>query len=171
MIYFVRKSEVAQLPSDSTALQHRLRQMVDHNEAISIDRMPVELQLDSLQMLMGNPVFTPVLVQGEHVERFLRSPLRGYASEVYMESLEVVTNYLRELQEEIVRVSDVLTRYRKDETAHTTERESIRQMLIDLGERREVLALVLQKMRSRIDAQMQEEKQRMARYELDGGQV
>lgn len=171
MIYFVRKSEVIQLPSDPTALQHRLRQMVDHNEAISIDRMPVELQLDSLQMLMGNPVFTPVLVQGEHVERFLRSPLRGYASEVYMESLEVVTNYLRELQEEIVRVSDVLTRYRKDETAHTTERESIRQMLIDLGERREVLALVLQKMRSRIDAQMQEEKQRMARYELDGGQV
>ncbi|WP_322906093.1 hypothetical protein [Paenibacillus campi] len=169
MIYFVRKSEVGQLPSDPAELQYRLRQMVGNNEAISIDRMAVELQMESVQLLMGNPVFTPLFVQGEHVERFLRSPLHGYASEVYVESLELVTAYLRELQEEIMRVSDVLTRYHQDTSTQGSERDSVRQLLIDLGERREVLMLVLQEMRNRIDTQMQQEKERLARYDLDGG--
>ncbi len=168
MIYFVRKSEVGQLPSDPTELSSRLQQMVERNEAISVDRLPAEMQMETLQLLLGNPVFTPLLIQGDHVERFLRSPLQGYASEVYVESLEVVTGYLHELQEEIVRVSEVLTRYRQTGSMQGLEREGLRQVLLDLGERREVLALILQEMRSRIDLQMQQEKERMARYELDG---
>lgn len=167
MIYFVRKTELDKLPAGGDELQRCLQRMVEQNEAIGIDRMPAEMQMQSLQLLLSNPAFSLVQVQDDYADRFVRSPLHGHANEVYLESLEVVTDYIRELQDEIIRGAESLARYRISEQDGSMERAGLRQALIDLSERREILTMVLHEIRHRIDKQMEKEKLRSTEQALE----
>ncbi|WP_017812283.1 MULTISPECIES: hypothetical protein [Paenibacillus] len=159
MIYFIKKNKVDQLPEDSRELDNHLQQMVQDNEAILIDRIPAEMQMQSMELLLGNPAFTLIHIQESHIDRFIRSPLHGHASEVYQESLDIVTSYIRDLQFEIEKGAAALANYQQGEKAGMVK-DSLRRALSNLGERREVTSMILQELHHRLGKQAERENSR-----------
>lgn len=159
MIYFVRKNQVEKLPEGDAELNYCLKQMVEQNEAILIDRMPEELQMQSMHLLLSNPAFVLVQVQDSHHERFIRSPLQGFSSDVYEESLALVTAYVKDLQMEIEKGAASLASYQQGEQEGMV-RAGLRKALSDLGERREIMSIMLQEIRYRLGEQAKQDQAR-----------
>lgn len=159
MIYFVRKNQVEKLPEGDAELNYCLKQLLEQNEAILIDRMPEDLQMQSMHMLLSNPAFVMVNVQDTVHERFIRSPLKGFSSDVYEESLMLITSYVKDLQLEIEKGANALASYQQGEQQGMV-RDGLRKALIDLGERREIMSIMLQEIRYRLSEQAKQEHAR-----------
>ncbi|CAJ1314902.1 hypothetical protein PO903_17390 [Paenibacillus sp. PK4536] len=159
MIYFVRKNQVEKLPEGEAELNYCLKQLLENNEAILIDRMPEDLQMQSMHLLLSNPAFVMVNIQESVQERFIRSPLKGFSSDVYEESLLLVTSYVQDLQLEIEKGATALASYQKGEQEGMV-RDGLRKALIDLGERREIMSIMLQEIRYRLSEQAKQEHTR-----------